>query len=433
VQNAQEIAELQQVSLQRTDDQAQKAKQYDQGAASQYWEDLILQLIVKHSSKDGSKNPPRLGYQFALFTTAMYDAGVATWAAKYCYNRPAPSVLAPGIRPVVPVRPEPSYPSEHAAMAWAAITIMKPLFPCPDVNDTAHCEETAASMDARAAEASESRIWAGTNYRSDIDAGKAIGVAVGNAILAARVNDGHSAKWDPSTMPTGPCIWKPTPPAFKPPVEPLWGHVAPFVMSSGDQFRTPPKYADCNSPEFMTETQDLYQTSKTLTDREKSIANYWAGGQGTETPPGMNFHIAFNETTRHSLNTMRHIRVMAYDGVSEGDAGIAVWDMKYAYWLERPVNTIERVIEPGWLPYIVTPPFPGYASGHSGFSATSAVVLAHFFPDDAIQLRSMATEAGDSRFYGGIHIHQDNEEALHLGDQLGGLILQRAANDGADA
>jgi hypothetical protein len=58
-------------------------------------------------------------------------------------------------------------------------------------------------------------------------------------------------------------------------------------------------------------------------------------------------------------------------------------------------------------------------------------VLSYFFPDDAVALRAMATEAGLSRFYGGIHIMQDNEEGFTLGQQVGDLATERAANDGA--
>ena len=33
---------------------------------------------------------------------------------------------------------------------------------------------------------------------------------------------------------------------------------------------------------------------------------------------------------------------------------------------------IERLIDPSWLPPLVTPPFPGYTSGHSTFSRATA-------------------------------------------------------------
>ncbi|MEZ4659658.1 MAG: phosphatase PAP2 family protein [Caldilineaceae bacterium] len=52
------------------------------------------------------------------------DAIVA-WDAKYAYNRPRPS----GITPLIVEPASPSYPSEHAAAAGAAATVLAYLFP----------------------------------------------------------------------------------------------------------------------------------------------------------------------------------------------------------------------------------------------------------------------------------------------------------------
>ncbi|MCA1813479.1 MAG: vanadium-dependent haloperoxidase, partial [Halobacteriales archaeon] len=160
------------------------------------------------------------------------------------------------------------------------------------------------------------------------------------------------------------------------------------------------------------------------------IGLYWADGQGTETPPGHNLHLAYNESVKFALPTMEHVRVMAYDAASLADAGIAAWDTKFTYWVERPFNTINREIDAGWSSLIPTPGFPGYVSGHSTFSAASAETLSYFFPDDAVPLRAMATEAAMSRYYAGIHIQMDNEVGLVMGASIGDLAAARAAADG---
>jgi membrane-associated phospholipid phosphatase len=90
----------------------------------------------------------------------------------------------------------------------------------------------------------------------------------------------------------------------------------------------------------------------------------------------------------------------------------------------RPVTAIRRLIDPEWLPYTVTPPFPAYVSGHSATSGAAATVLAAFLPDQAGQLDAMAEEAAISRLYGGIHFRSDNEAGLELGRRVGAVALR---------
>lgn len=427
-----EIAELHQIQLARTNDQVLLARAYD-GAPMDFWNGLYLDLIIAHADKNGIKNPPTLSRQIALLEQAMYDALVVTWAAKYCYQRIPPSDLDPALQPVVEIGDAPSYPSEHAAVAGAAAVMMAYFFP-PN-------EEPAGRFDAHALEIAESRLWGGANYRSDVEAGLAIGYAVGNAILAERVNDGSSitiarnVSNAPVARITGTCNWSPTLPNFGGPLLPGWGKVQPFLMSAGNQFLPPPPPA-CDGPEYLAQTRDIYDVSLTRTQRQIEIADRWAGGQGTVTPPGQWLWLAMNVTAEEGLSTMRAGRVLSYMGASLADAGISSWNTKYTYWADRPIHGIRRHFDPNWdtcAPcHTPTPPFPGYVSGHSTFGAAAMTTLAHFFPEREVELSSYATEAAMSRFYGGIHIRADNDAGLWAGEQIGLLAAQRAMQDGAE-
>jgi membrane-associated phospholipid phosphatase len=430
VQTAQELASLHQWQLNRTSDQVLHAQATD-GPATQYWEQLMLNLIVVHSNKNGLKNPPQLSRQIAMLADAMYDAEIVAWAEKYCYQRPAPSMIDPALQPVVSVPAEPSYPSEHAAAAGAAAALLAVFFPCPDANGK--CEEPPGRFDREAYNVSENRVIGGANYQSDVDEGLRIGYAVGNAVLAARAGDGYNAVWDGSGRITGPCNWIPTPPAFQyPPVQPLWGQVTPFVLASGSELRPGPPPA-CGSLDYTEEAQDLYDTSLNLTPREIEIALYWNAGQGTQTPPGMNYNIAINETVAHGLDTIHHARVMSYEASADADAAIAAWDAKFTYWWIRPVTEIREASwgDPNWSSLIPTPPFPGYISGHATFTAAGTSTLAHFFPQDAQTLSALATEAANSRMYGGIHVRSDNEMGLQVGSEIGQVAGALSDTDGA--
>jgi membrane-associated phospholipid phosphatase len=121
--------------------------------------------------------------------------------------------------------------------------------------------------------------------------------------------------------------------------------------------------------------------------------------------------------------------VFAALNTAQADAFITCWDSKFNYWSERPVTAIRREIDPTWSPYITTPPFPSYVSGHSTTSGAASEVLARYFPRDARELRAWAQEAAVSRLYGGIHFRSDNDAGLALGKQVAGAAI--AAYDAA--
>ncbi|MGH2404389.1 MAG: vanadium-dependent haloperoxidase, partial [bacterium] len=122
-------------------------------------------------------------------------------------------------------------------------------------------------------------------------------------------------------------------------------------------------------------------------------------------------------------------RIFAYLGAVVMTAGICVWDAKYAYWSPRPITYIQDYVDPHWTSFIPTPPFPGYVSGHSGFSGGAGEWLGYAFPRERAALRSMAAEAALSRLYGGIHIRADNEVGLAMGNLIGTLAGMRSLSD----
>jgi membrane-associated phospholipid phosphatase len=63
------------------------------------------------------------------------------------------------------------------------------------------------------------------------------------------------------------------------------------------------------------------------------------------------------------------------------DAGVASWDAKFAYWDPRPENGVRDAgVDPEWEPYIETPFFPSYVSGHATYSGAAASVLGYLSP-----------------------------------------------------
>src|SRR5262245_30602292 len=97
----------------------QQIQFWDAGAPAYRWIELISERQLA-----GTPTTAYIHRVYAYVALAMYDATVATWESKYFYNRPRPSELDPGLRITLPVPQSPSYPSEHAATAQAAATVL---------------------------------------------------------------------------------------------------------------------------------------------------------------------------------------------------------------------------------------------------------------------------------------------------------------------
>jgi membrane-associated phospholipid phosphatase len=356
--------------------------------------------------------PARSARAFALLHVAMYDALVATWEAKYTYNRPPPSRAHPRVRAFVDVDETPSYPSEHAAAGAAAAGVLSYLFPSEDT----------LSFHALAREAGEARIVAGAAYRSDVDAGLAIGRAVAARVIALARNDGSAAPWT-GTVPTGPNDWKPTPSRFlSQPFDPTAGSWRTWVLPSADAFRpaAPPLPG---SPQFDADVQELRALSQTRTPQQADLARFWA----SESPSARWEVFIEEEIENRRLGTMRAARALALASVATYDAMVACWDAKYAYWLMRPITA-----DPAIRTVFSTPPFPSYPSGHSTLSSAVAEVFAELFPDAATHYREKGEEASFSRLYAGVHYRFDVLSGEALGRRIGEAVVAWARADGSE-
>jgi hypothetical protein len=126
------------------------------------------------------------------------------------------------------------------------------------------------------------------------------------------------------------------------------------------------------------------------------------------------------------------------------DAFIACWDAKYTFNLVRPETVINKYIDPNWKPFLQTPPFPEYTSGHSIISTAASTVLEHIYGKqtpfrDSTERpwgfadrnfdspRQAADEAGMSRFYGGIHYRSSIFVARDQGERVGNYVLSKLA------
>ncbi|HSR40421.1 MAG TPA: phosphatase PAP2 family protein, partial [Phnomibacter sp.] len=156
------------------------------------------------------------------------------------------------------------------------------------------------------------------------------------------------------------------------------------------------------------------------------IAQFWADGIGTYTPPGHWNAIACEDFVTMNMSEVRWARNLALLNTSLMDAAIACWDAKYFYFNPRPFQMDNRI-----KTVVGLPNFPSYTSGHSTFSGAAATVLGYIVPGRASAYQEMAKEASVSRLYGAIHYRSDCEQGLICGNRVGGFAVQRGQNDGA--
>ncbi len=204
----------------------------------------------------------------------MSDAVLAAWDAQVAHGRPSPGATSDEITPAAGVDPtRSSFPSEHAAVAAAAAAVLAYVLP----------DAAPGRFDALATEAAESRIAAGAAFRSDVEAGLALGQAIGEKAIARGKGDGSDAKWDGSSgRLTGEGYWEPTPPAFvEVPAFPLTGTWQTWVLPSSDAVRPgpPPAY---DSPAWKAQLAAVKQACASRTFDQEQAAHYWNGTKSGE-------------------------------------------------------------------------------------------------------------------------------------------------------
>src|SRR5207248_1162009 len=221
--------------------------------------------------------------------------------------------------------------------------------------------------------------------------GVTFGRAVGAAVIALRADDGSQRLVDYIPTDTNAGTWQPTPPSFADALLPQWATVTPFALSSPDQFRPAPPPA-LDSAAYAAALNEVEAkgraTGSTRTADETQIALFWADGAGTATPAGHWNQIAIQLSAAQGNSLSANARLFAELNVALADAAIASWDAKYDYGEWRPITAIQHAdidtntqtqADPGWTPFIVTPNFPTYVSGHSTFSGAAEIVLDSFF------------------------------------------------------
>lgn len=365
--------------------------------------------------------PPRASRALAILHASIYDAinGITRTHEAYFVQSAVPASA-----------------SKEAAASAAAHMVLVTLFP----NNALSFEDLHVTTLAAISNGPQKSM------------GIAWGESVADQILTWRDNDGSDAVIA-APISSGPGDWVPTWPAFAPYALPQWGFITPFAMVSSYQFR-PSGPPALNSAAYAADYNEVKilgaRVGSPRTADQSQIAEFWADGAGTETPPGHWNSIAQDVGAQRGNTMEQNARLFGLINIAMADAAISAWDTKYTYNLWRPITAIQQGDTDGnaatlgdstWLSFLNTPPFPEYTSGHSTFSGAGSAVLAMFYGTDNVafttgsdflpgvtrsftSFSAAADEAGRSRIYGGIHFTFGNIDGLTSGRSIGELTFK---------
>jgi hypothetical protein len=236
--------------------------------------------------------------------------------------------------------------------------------------------------------------------------GEKIGKEIGKLISIYLKTDGSDKQFN-GTIPVGPCMWKGIDPSA-----PMAGSWKIILLNSTNQFSLPPPYP-CNSPEDKKELDDIIKISQNRTPQQGDLARLY----GDETAH-IWMYLLNEKITKYNLTTQDAARAHAYLQAAMYDTYLTVWNYKYIYWLDRPDMRYPQLNK-----IISTPNFPAYPSGHSTVSGAAAIIMGKLFPEEKEEFSKLAEDVASSRFWGGVHWKQDNEQGLLLGKKIGSYII----------
>ncbi len=453
-------------------------------SAAYEWLDVALEATAREHERVAPR--PTVGSRMLMIiTTAMYDA----WAA---YDEKAVGTrLGDRLRRPKKERTE---ANKRTAIAYATYRAMLDVY-----------AEDKVWLD----EQMRKRGYDPNDNTTDITKPKGIGNVAAAAVIEYRHKDGANQLGDelggngkpysdytfyrpvnPWNKIIDPDCWQPieftiadnkkATPGF---LTPHWYRVKPFGLERSDMFRPapPPKVG---SEQMKREIDEVLMYNANLTLEQKAIVEFMRDGPRSTGQSGHWLKFAQAVSVRDKYDVDKDVKMFFAVGVTAFDAFIAAWEAKRFYDSSRPWTLIRHyykgqkvrgwsgagkgvamVAAEDWHPYsplsFITPPFPGYVSGHSAVSAASAKTLELFTGSDhfgatdtrhageltepgisceikqsfdgkpgaditgdgTIILKlptfsATAEMAGLSRIMGGYHIQADNVAGLELGRKV---------------
>jgi hypothetical protein len=250
--------------------------------------------------------------------------------------------------------------------------------------------------------------------------------------------------------------WQPTPLDYAQGLEPSWSTIRPLSLSKASQFSPKEKlvFSKDKNSRFYKTMMEVYHIVKNLDTARKATALYWDDNPNVSanighlnyfihkiSPGGHWVMIAQQACMQKKVAVAKAAQVYALTTIAIFDAFISCWDEKYKSNLIRPITIINRIVDKNWVPYIQTPPFPEFTSGHSVTSNAAATVLTALLGDNFVftdrteipfgqgtrtfnSFYEASLQSSNSRVYGGIHYPETARISVLQGKAIGNHVLK---------
>lgn len=250
--------------------------------------------------------------------------------------------------------------------------------------------------------------------------------------------------------------WQPTPLDYAQGLEPHWNTIRPLTLTKPSEFSPKEKlvFSMDKKSVFYKTMMETYNIGKTLDTVRRATALYWDDNPNVSanighlnyfihkiSPGGHWVMIAKQACEKKGVDITKAAQVYALTTIAIFDAFISCWDEKYHTNLIRPITIINRVVDGNWTPFIQTPPFPEFTSGHSVTSNAAATVLTALLGDnfeftDKTEIPfgnstrtfssfyEAALQSSTSRVYGGIHYPETARISVSQGKALGKNVVK---------
>jgi PAP2 superfamily len=468
----------------RADGPGGRAETKPTRSAAYDWLDVALEATAREHERNGPR--PTIGSRMlGIVVTSMYDA----WAA---YDSKAVGTRFGGT--LRQPESERTSANKERAIGYATLRVLLDLFPEDEKWIVAEARKrnidpAVVTTEPKTATGVGNAVAAALIGFRRCDGGNQFGNEVGSEGRPYSDWTYYRCQNTPTRM-NDPDCWQPIPfddgkggtvvVGF---LTPHWYRVAPFALDRSDQFRPgpPPK---CGSEQLKKEVDEVIHFNASLTPEQKAIIEFMRDGPRSTGQSGHWLRFAQEVSRRDKNDLDRDVKLFFAVGNVAMDAFIACWEAKRFYDSSRPWTLVRHLYKgktvkgwagPGkgvldlasenWYPYspraFVTPPFPGYPSGHSTVSGACSKLLELFTGSDqfgTMELRkagdltepgfacelmqaidgkpfrqkglscdvtlklptfsATAEMAGISRVMGGYHIQTDNIEGLKLGRKV---------------
>jgi hypothetical protein len=339
----------------------------------------------------------------------------------------------------------PAGASPDAAAVAAAYTVLKNYFSAAPSLDSSYAASLAAIPDGPAK-----------------SGGIATGQTAAAQMIALRLGDGSSPPQFYLPPSLDPGVWQLTPgcpPAGGVGVQ--WQDITPFGVPSAPGSQAwiapfapgaPPPLTSERYAKDYNEVKRVGDASSNLTDRPQDradVARFYALSS-----PSFVFNLAARQVaTAQGGSLSENARALALLNIASNDSLVVSFWAKYHYQIWRPETAIidgnvdgnaKTDADPGFVPYVLTPPtpcFPSYPSNHGSASNGAAEILRRIYgagghaitmANPAVpgltfhytSLNQITDDISDARVYGGIHFRFDQDAGADLGRDIAAYVYK---------